>query len=305
MSAPATLEVRDYLRHLADERQLSPHTVAAYRRDLADLEEFLTSYYGTPDWAWSHVDRLTLRSFLGWGRRRDLARSTLARKLAAARGFFRYLHREEILEGNPARSIRAPRKEHNLPVYIRAQGVKALFDLAETRAGENTLQGTRLLAALELLYGSGLRLGELHTLDLPHLDLVGDQVKVLGKGRKERIVPLTRAAAVAVRRYLPRRAETGVSGEGGPLLVNARGGRLGRRSIQRMVRELLEACGEDDRASVHSLRHSFATHLLNKGADLMAVKELLGHASLSTTQIYTHTSMDRLKKVYRDAHPRS
>ncbi len=293
-----------FLRHLADERQLSPHTVTAYRRDLADLEEFLTGYYGTPDWEWLHVDRLTLRSFLGWGRRKGLARRTLARKLSAVRSFFRFLHRDGILDRNPTRAMRAPRKEHRLPAHIRARGVEALFELAEARAQENSLKGARTLVALELLYGSGLRLGELHGLNLETLDLVGDQVKVKGKGQKDRIVPLTRAAVTAIRRYLPRREETGAEPDRGPVLVNQSGGRLSRRSIQRMVQELLESCGEDGQVSVHSLRHSFATHLLDAGADLMAVKELLGHASLSTTQIYTHTSKERLKKVYRDAHPR-
>lgn len=302
---PPAGEVERFLRHLADERNLSPHTVVAYRRDLGNLQEFLSGYYGTTDWTFGHVDRLTLRSFLGWCRRKGWARSTLARKLAAVRSFFRFLHREERLASNPARSMRAPRREHTLPAHLRPSSVEALFDLAEARAAENTLKGTRLLAALEVLYGSGLRLGELHALDLPEVDLVSDQAKVEGKGRKERIVPLTAPAVRALRRYLPRREETGAPSDRGPLLVNQMGNRLSRRSIQLMVRELLEQCSEDPRVSVHSLRHSFATHLLDEGADLMAVKELLGHASLSTTQIYTHTSRDRLRRVYRDAHPRA
>jgi integrase/recombinase XerC len=305
LSASERAEVRDFLRHLADERQLSPHTVRAYRRDLADLETFLAGYYGTTEWEWHHVDRLTLRSFLGWGRRRGLARRTLARKLSAARSFFRFLHREEVLPSNPARSIRAPRGEKPLPTYVREAGIRALFELAEARAAENALPGVRALVALEVVYGSGLRLSELQGLDLEDLDLVGDQAKVRGKGRKERIVPLTAAAVRAIRRYLPRREETGAAPDRGPLLVNQGGSRLSRRSIQKIVRELMDVAGEEGGATVHSLRHSFATHLLDGGADLMAVKELLGHASLSTTQIYTHTSRERLKKVYRDAHPRA
>lgn len=303
-SEPGRPEVADFLRHLADERQLSPNTVKAYRRDLADLDTFLTGYYGTGEWEWTHVDRLTLRSFLGWGKRKGLARRTLARKLSAARTFFRFLHREEMLPSNPARSIRAPRADKPLPTHVREGGIRALFELAEARAAENTLRSLRALVSLELLYGSGLRLSELHGLDMEELDLVGDQAKVRGKGRKERIVPLTAAAVRAVRRYLPRREETGTAPDRGPLLVNQEGKRLSRRWIQKAVRELLDAAGEETGATVHSLRHSFATHLLDQGADLMAVKELLGHASLSTTQIYTHTSRERLKKVYRDAHPR-
>lgn len=294
-----------FLRHLADERQLSANTVTAYRRDLADLAVFLTDYYGTPDWSWDHVDRMALRGFLGWGQRRGLARRTLARKLSGVRTFLHFLHGEGGIEVNAARSLRAPRAERILPEHLGHAGVGALFDLAEARAAENTLAGTRSLVVLEFLYGSGLRLAELHGLDVEAIDGVSEQVRVLGKGRKERIVPLTGAAVMALRRYEPRRLETGASSRRGPLLVNPSGARLSRRSIQKAVRDLLEAAGQGETHSVHSLRHSFATHLLDGGADLMSVKELLGHVSLSTTRIYTHTSRERLRQIYRDAHPRS
>jgi integrase/recombinase XerC len=294
-----------FLRHLADERQLSPNTVAAYRRDLSDLAEFLTGYYGTPDWDWSHVDRMALRGFLGWGQRRGLARRSLARKLSGIRTFLHFLHAEGEIQVNAARSLRAPRADRILPDHLGHRGIGAVFDLAESRAAENTLVATRSLVILEFLYGSGLRLAELHTLDVEAIDGISEQVRVLGKGRKERIVPLTRSAVTALRRYEPRRIETGVSDRRGPLLVNPTGARLSRRSIQKAVRGLLEAAGEGDTHSVHSLRHSFATHLLDGGADLMSVKELLGHVSLSTTRIYTHTSRERLQQVYRDSHPRS
>lgn len=301
--------VADFLRHLEDERQLSPNTVTAYRRDLADLADFLTGYHGTPEWGWDGVDRLTLRSFMGWGHRKGLSRRTVARKLSAARAFFRFLHLEERIERNPARALRAPKTEKRLPAWVGRGDLEAVFRLAEARAAENSLQGARDLVILELLYGSGLRLSELHGMDLPDLDLLGDQVKVRGKGRRERIVPLTRAAVTAVRRYQPRRVEALAADAGATdrraLLLNRSGHRLSRRSIQKIVGRLLEEAGGGAEGSVHSLRHSFATHLLDAGADLMAVKELLGHVSLSTTQIYTHTSRERLKRVYRDAHPRS
>lgn len=305
--APA---VEEFLRHLADERQLSPHTVAAYRRDLGHLAEFLTGYYGTPEWAWTHVDRLTLRSFLGWLDRRGLTRRTAARKLSAVRTFFRFLHLEERVDQNPTRALRAPRIEKRLPGHLGRGAMDALFDAAELRAAENTLAGTRNLVILELLYGSGLRLAELQGLDVPDLDLVAEQVKVRGKGRKERLVPLTRASVVALRRYLPRRDEQVARWPRGAadrraLLVGPSARRLSRRGVQKIVGALLRVAGADEDLSVHSLRHSFATHLLDAGADLMAVKELLGHVSLSTTQIYTHTSTERLKRVYRDAHPRA
>lgn len=311
MSQPS--EVRSFLRHLSDERQLSPNTVTAYEKDLEDLQEFLTSFTGTPAWTWVDVDRLSLRGFMGWCRRKGLSRRTVGRKLSALRTFFRFLHLEGRIESNPARAIRAPKRERHLPGHLSRSGVEALFDLAEGRAAKNALKGTRDLVILELLYGSGLRLSELHGLDLDHLDLAGDQVRVRGKGRKDRIVPLTRASVVAVRRYEPRRREALASAAASDassrdrraLLVNARGRRLSRRGIQGVVRDLLDRAGETEGLSVHSLRHTFATHLVDAGADLMAVKELLGHESLSTTQIYTHTSRKRLKQVYDQAHPRA
>jgi integrase/recombinase XerC len=300
-------EAASWLRHLRDERQLSVHTVAAYRRDLSDFSDFLTVHYGTPEWNWGHVDRMALRGFLGAGERKGLARRTLSRKLSAVRSFLRFLTVEGGIPSNPARTLRGPRGERTLPDAPAHATIGNLFELAEARAAENTLAGTRTLVILELLYGSGLRLAELHGLDVGDLDPVGEQAKVLGKGRKERIVPLTGAAARALRRYELRRTETGVNPRRGPLLVNAGGNRLSRRSIQKTVTELLDRAGgeEGEAHSTHSLRHAFATHLLDGGADLVSVKELLGHVSLSTTRIYTHTSRERLRQVYRDAHPRS
>jgi tyrosine recombinase XerC len=301
--------LQEYLKVLSHQRQLSHHTVVAYERDLEDLRSFLTDYLGTPDWSWKEVDRLALRSFLGWCQRRGLARRTIGRKLSAVRGFFRFLHLEDRLPANPARAVRAPKMEKRLPGHLSRADVEGLFQVAEARAVENTLKGTRDLAILEFLYGSGVRLSELHGLDLGSLEREAKQMRVKGKGRKERIVPLTRRALEALARYEPRRAEAlmgkGKGKDPRALFLNNRGGRLSRRSIQRVVRELMEAAAEDQGLSVHSLRHSFATHLLDAGADLMAVKELLGHISLSTTQIYTHTSKERLKKVYKQAHPRS
>lgn len=302
-------EARAFLKEVADGRQLSPNTVQAYRRDLLDFETFLTEYHGQGGWTWAEVDRLTLRGFLGWCHRRGLARRSVARKLSAIRTFFRHLHAEGVLQANPTRALRSPRVEKRLPGHLSEADVDVLFGLAETRAKENTLVGTRSLVVLELLYGSGLRLSEVQGIRVGDLDLSSGRVRVRGKGRKERIVPLTRKAIVALGRYEPRRREAidqgGVGAEPDALLVSQRGKRLSARAIQVMVRDYLESVAEGEGLTVHSLRHSFATHLLDGGADLMAVKELLGHVSLSTTQIYTHTSKERLKRVYLQAHPRA
>jgi integrase/recombinase XerC len=310
----ARTDAEAFLRHLADERQLSENTVTAYRRDLDDLGAFLSDHNGSFDWGWGDVDRFTLRSWLGQLRRRGLASRTISRKLSATRTFFRFLHLEERIDADPTRALKSPRGERRLPGHLTRAEVQAVFDVAETRAAENTLEGTRSLVVLELLYGSGLRLAELHGMNLEDLDLVGEVVRVRGKGRKERIVPLTGRTVTAIRRYEPRRAEVAGTGRAGgrrkgadrtALLLGPGGGRYSRRAIQQTVHRLLDLAGAGDDVTTHSLRHTFATHLLDAGADLMAVKELLGHVSLTTTQIYTHTSTERLKKAYRQAHPRS
>jgi integrase/recombinase XerC len=298
-------DVSDFLDHLTHERQLSGNTITAYARDLAELESFLGGYLGRHDWRWGDpdVDRLALRSFLGACGRRGLSKRSAARKLAAARTFLAFLHRDDRIASNPGRAVRAPKLGRRLPGHLSAGDAREVFDEAERRAAANTLAGTRTLVILELLYGSGLRLSELHGLDTEAVDERTRLVRVLGKGNKERIVPVTDAALRAIGRYLPRRAETPADA-GGALLVNARGGRLSRRSIQTAVRGCLETVAGARGLSTHALRHTFATHLLEAGADLLAVKELLGHVSLSTTQIYTHTTKERLQRVYRDAHPR-
>lgn len=300
-------EVQAFLRHARDERQLSNHTVTAYTRDLDDFVEFMGEHVGA-EWSWGGVDARTLRSFMGWLGRRDVSRRTVARKLSALRSLFRFLHREGIVSANPTRGVRAPRTEKLLPAHLTRGDTEAVFSFAEAAARSNTLQGTRNLLILELLYGSGLRLSELHGIDLQTVDRAQLQIKVLGKGRKERVVPLTRSSLRALDGYEPRRMEVLLrepAADRSAMLLNPRGSRLSRRSIQRVVRSLVTQAASGEGLSVHSLRHSFATHLLDAGADLMAVKELLGHESLSTTQIYTHTSRERLRRVYEQAHPRS
>ena len=302
-------ELRLFLEHIEHERQLSPRTVRAYRDDLAELQRFLTGYYGSAEWRWSGVDRLAIRSFMGDGvERRGLSKRTVARKLSAVRTFFRFLHLEELVEANPARTVRSPRLERTLPTFLTREQMERLFDHAEARAMEGDPRAVRNLAIVELFYSAGLRLSELQQLNLIDVDLVAERVRVMGKGRKERIVPIGRRAVAALRNWDARR-EAIVAACADPdrraLFIGPRGRRLSARSVQKIVGGFLDRVGEDAGHSTHSLRHSFATHLVDGGADLMAVKELLGHSSLSTTRIYTHTSRERLLRTYRQAHPRA
>lgn len=315
--------VTEFLRYIELERGLSDHTVTAYGRDLDQFTEFLARYYGRGDAEWARVDRLAIRSFLGEMERKGLARSTMARKLSAVRSFFRFLHRTEEVEANPARSVRSPRQGRSLPGYLGADELEGLLDLLRDEAeAEGGFLAARNRALMELIYSCGLRLAEIQQLDRQDVDLRGGEVRVVGKGRKERIVPVGRKARDALEAYRSALEEDGPdrptgpwgrrrgAGDGeedrprAPLFLSTRGRRLSRRQIQRVVAESLDRVAEGEGLSTHALRHSFATHLMDAGADLMAVKELLGHASLSTTRIYTHTSVEQLRREYRRAHPR-
>lgn len=300
-----TTEAERFLAHQETGRNLSAHTVAGYRRDLRDLEDFLGRHLARDDWCWTDIGRGDLRAFLGDAGRRGLAPRTVARKLSAVRTFFRHMHHEGEIPANPARLVRGPKLDRTLPGHMRHDEIAALFRWAEDAAAqEGGFTETRLLAALELLYGSGLRLSELTSLDTRSLDLARGQIRVFGKGRKERIVPVTVSAVRAVRSYLPRRAEV-VRPGCDALFVGRHGRRLSNRYMQKSVQGVIGEYASAQGLSVHSLRHTFATHLLDAGADLMAVKELLGHASLGTTRIYAHTSRERLKRVYKGTHPRA
>ncbi len=306
---PRRTELDDFLRYVAHERQLSPQTVRAYTDDLAEFSDFLGRYYGDPEWGWGGVDRLAIRAFMGdCATRRGLAKSSIARKISAVRSFYRYLHVEERVDANPGRAIRSPKRDRTLPGFLTRDQMDAVFADAEVRAGDGGFHGMRNLAIVELFYSTGMRLSELQGLTLDQLDLVSERVRVMGKGRKERIVPVGRMAVRALRHYYEARnlvMAGSTRGDRRAVFVGQTGKRLSVRQIQNIVGGFLKQVADDHGLSTHSLRHTFATHLLDSGADLMAVKELLGHASLSTTQIYTHTSKERLKKVYRQAHPRA
>jgi len=301
----AVPEVAAFVEFLAKERNDSPHTVKAYGRDLADFVAFCGRYYGGR-WSWAGVDRQAVRAWLGAQQQRGLARRSAARALSALRTFYRFLNATRGVEANPAKAARTPKLGRKLPVYLDRVEIDLLFHEAERRAAAGGFREARDLAMLELFYSTGIRLSELAGLNEQDIDLVSDQLKVRGKGKKERIVPVGKHAGRALRRYYRLRdvvlAATGQ--ERRAVFVSGRGKRLTPRAVQLVVKRLFGALAERN-LHVHSLRHTFATHLLDAGADLRAVQELLGHASLSTTQVYTHTSVERLKKVYHQAHPRA
>jgi integrase/recombinase XerC len=303
-----TDDVEDFLLHLEKEQNDSPNTLIAYRRDLQAFVEFLGSYYGTEAWTWGGVDRLAIRGFMGHLTRRGLGKRTVGRTLSAVRSFYKFLHRNEIVEANPARSMQSPKRDKYLPAYLDRAQIDLLFQMAEARAWEGRFTDVRNLAILELFYSTGLRLSELAGVNRDMLDLVSQQLKVRGKGRKERIVPIGDHAQLALRNYEAKRDElsrTLGKVDRTAFFLSRTGTRIGVRAVQLVVGKFLKEIDEDAGLSVHSLRHTFATHLLDAGADLRAVQELLGHASIATTQIYTHTSVERLKQVYAKSHPRA
>jgi integrase/recombinase XerC len=303
--SPAIADVAEFLLHLEKEKNQSPNTVKAYGRDLVAFCTFCDRHY-EGRWRWDTVDRTGFRSFLGELERRGLAKRSAARALSAVRSLYRYLQTHHGLAALGARGTRVPKLDKRLPTHLDRRTTDALFAWAEERAGQGGFLEARDLAMLELFYSTGMRLSELAGLSLEDVDLLSDQAKLRGKGRKERIVPVGSRAVAALRRYL--RLREGVAGPSATdrraIFVSVRGRRLPARSIQRLMHRMFEAVGGDG-LRVHSLRHTFATHLLDAGADLRAVQEMLGHASLSTTQIYTHTSVERLKQVYHKAHPRA
>jgi integrase/recombinase XerC len=301
-------DLQSFRDFLAKERNDSPHTVKAYARDVGEFAAFCGRYYGGP-WSWAGVDRLAVRGFLGALQQRGLAKRSVARALSALRTFYRFLNATRGIEVNPARATRTPKLDRTLPTHLDRAEIEMLFAEAEAQAAAGAFREARDLAMLELFYSTGMRLSELAGLSDGDLDLVSDQAKVRGKGKKERIVPVGSHAARALRQYFRHRdallAATG--GSVRPVFVNRRGRRLTPRGVQLAMKGLFGvlAGGRGRDLHVHALRHSFATHLLDAGADLRAVQELLGHASLGTTQVYTHTSVERLKRVYHQAHPRA
>jgi integrase/recombinase XerC len=309
VTAPADDAVAGFLTFLEKERDVSPNTLKAYRRDLVGLQHFLQGHLGVEVVSWEAIDRLAMRAWLAHLARRGLSKRSSARMLSAARSFFRFLHRADVVEANPARAVGSPKLDRHLPGHLDRRQVETMLTAAATRAQEGRFTDVRDHAILELFYTAGLRLSELRGIDRRDLDLLGGVVKVRGKGRKERIVPVGEPAQRALRAYERVRdgvlAQVGPAGDRTACFLSQRGQRLSTRALHNAVVAWLGEVDEGAGLSTHALRHTFATHLLDGGADLRAVQELLGHASITTTQIYTHTSVERLQQVHRQAHPRA
>jgi tyrosine recombinase XerC len=297
-----TGHVAAFVDFLALNRNASAHTVAAYRRDILQYLDSVGRLRGrsVDKLQPSDLDLTSVRAFLGELHKQGQARASAARKLSALRAFGRYLRRERLVETEPAALAAAPKREQRMPAHLSVDEMTRLLEMPDC----STALGRRDRAILELFYASGLRLSELVGLDLEDLNLSARMVRVMGKGRKERLVPFNTAARDAIAAWLKDRAAL-LRGSGDPLFLNARGSRLTGRSVQRLVARYVSGCSTRFGISPHALRHSFATHLLQYGADLRAIQELLGHVQLSTTQRYTHVNLAQLQEAYRRAHPRA
>lgn len=287
----------DFIMHLAVERNLSAHSLKAYRQDLDQFHRFLV------DIPLPAVDYLTIRRYLGDLSAKGYERTSMARKLATLRTYFRFLTKERHVEANPLSLVSSPKSIRRLPKFLDWGELKTLLEAPDME----TALGLRDRAILELLYATGMRVGEIVALAVSAVDWQEREIVVFGKGSKERVVLMDEHSAELVQRYLQeaRARLVGIHPDSGVLFVNRQGQGLNQRSVQRMIQKYVQLAGIEKRISPHTLRHTFATHLLEGGADLRVVQELLGHASLSTTQIYTHVSQERLREVYKQSHPRS
>lgn len=314
--------VAQFVAHLAHERNASPHTVAGYVLDIAQFVRFTWSGDALPPYPWAGVDRFKARAFLVDFQKRGSEATTTSRKLSSLRAFYKFMEREEMTGLNPFTGLKAPKRARKLPLFLSPSEVTRLLDMPLAlwkQSDKPKKERERLLAEygalrdsamLEVLYSTGGRVSEVAGLMEPQVDLLSGMVQVRGKGKKERLCALGRPACKALKASLVLRNIIWPEIErrramDKPLFLNVRGGRLTTRSVERVLKKYLAAANLNPDISPHALRHSFATHMLDAGADLRSVQELLGHASLSTTQIYTHVTVEKLKKVYDDAHPRA
>ncbi len=286
--------VEKFKNYLTAERDASPHTLRNYKKDLELLRGALRER------PWEQVDLLALRQFVAEQRSAGLSKVTIARRVATIRSFFRFLNREGYVPANPALGLIRPKQDRHLPSFLSVEETSRLMEAPQG----DTFAALRDRAILETLYSTGLRVSELVGLKVRNVDLIGGTLRTIGKGRKERMVPMGSYSIQAIRAYL-KTLTAEQSEPDRPLFRNQRHGHLTDRSVRRILNRYLLQVSVARRISPHSLRHSFATHLLDRGADLRSVQELLGHSSLTTTQVYTHVTTERLKKVYESAHPRA
>ena len=285
--------IEKFRNYLTVEKNYSEHTVKNYVADLNEFSGFLKEEI-------DKIDYIKIRKFLGFLREKNIAKRSVARKLSSLRTFFRFLVRDGYIKTSPVTGISTPKLDKKLPIFLDEKSVLSLI----TAPNSETFQGVRDRALLETLYSAGIRVSELVGIDIEDVDFIGGIIKVLGKGRKERLTPLGDKAINSIREYVEERNIKGL-GNNKALFLNKSGKRITDRSVRRIVLKYIKDTSIKERISPHTLRHSFATHLLNRGADLRSVQELLGHKNLSTTRIYTHVTMDRLKSVYDKAHPRA
>jgi len=283
--------IEKFMRYMEIEKNYSPHTLTNYKVDLRDFSKFC----GTIDLG--KIDYLLLRKYLAVLKEKNLGNRSVGRHLSALRSFFRFLARESIIKANPILMLSSPKLDKHLPSFMTEEEVNKLIESAFAK-DDNDEFGLRDRAVLETFYSSGLRISELVGLSIDDVDFISGVVKAFGKGKKERVVPIGDAALNAIRKYLDKRKKASSA-----LFLNKNGKRIGTRGVRDIVEKYLKGAGIARGVSPHTFRHSFATHLLNRGADLRTVQELLGHANLSTTQIYTHLTTERLKNVYDKAHP--
>lgn len=280
-----------FLKYLEIEKNASPHTISSYRLDLQQFLDYF-SRVGI-----DHITPIKIRSWLAKFHAEGSARSTRARKLSSLRSFFKYLVREGVVKTNPVLGVSSPKKDRKLPSFLDKEQVVRLLEAPPS----DSLLGLRDRAILETLYSSGIRVSELVGLNIEDVDFIGEALRVRGKGKKERLVPIGRPAVDAIKKYITNRNGKEIEA----LFTNRFGKRLSTRTVQRIVKKYMQKASIQGHISPHSLRHSFATHMLDAGADLRSVQELLGHESISTTQIYTHITPERLKQVYDRTHPRA